>query len=96
MRSWSPLYDGDSIIHYGGAITLPRSAHRELPRTATSLWGAFAALAGRVIRWLERGAERARYRELERYLSESTDCFDLERRIRQVERSRAGVFDSYS
>jgi len=44
---------------------------------------------------LERSAERARYRQLEGYLAESSDVFDLERRIRNLERSY-GAFDPYS
>lgn len=96
MRSWSPLYEGDGLIHYGGATPPSAPTHGETPRLAARPWAALAALGGRFARWLERSAERARYRELERFLSHSTDCFDLERRIRAVERNRAGVFDPYS
>jgi hypothetical protein len=37
--------------------------------------------------WLETRIHFARMREIERYLSQSTDLVDLERRIAQIERS---------
>jgi len=36
---------------------------------------------------LERGAQRLREREIERYLSDSTDAADLENRLRRLERA---------
>ena len=95
MKAWSPIYEGDSIIHYRGALTLPEAAPT-IPETGGR--SAFAAIGDAVrglFRWLERSAERARYRQLEGYLAESSDVFDLERRIRNLERSYS-AFDPYS
>jgi hypothetical protein len=95
MRASIPLYDGDSIIHYSGAVALP-STVRSAPPRKQSLWGAVTSKVSGFFLWLERSAERARYRELERFLGEATDVCDLERRIRDVEQSRGGLFDPYS
>lgn len=94
MRAWSPIYEGDSIIHCGAQAALPEITQ---PAPAgPSLWARVGCVAAGFFRWLEKGAERARYRELESYLAESSDVFDLERRIRNVERSHGGMFDPYS
>lgn len=95
MRASIPLYDGDSIIHYSGASALPPATRGEAP-PKQGAWGAVKSAIGGFFLWLERSAERARYSELERYLGEATDVCDLERRIRDVERSRGGLFDPYS
>lgn len=36
---------------------------------------------------LERGAQRMREREIERYLADATDAADLENRLRRLERA---------
>ena len=36
---------------------------------------------------LERGAQRVREREIERYLSDATDAADLENRLQRLERA---------
>lgn len=95
MRASIPLYDGDSIIHYSGAVALPATV-RSAPPQKRGAWGAVKSAISGFFLWLERSAERARYSELERYLGEATDVCDLERRIRDVEQSRGGLFDPYS
>ena len=95
MRASIPLYDGDSIIHYSGAAGLP-PAKRSAPTRRQGAWAAVQSAISGFFLWLERSAERARYSELERYLGEATDVCDLERRIRDVEQSRSGLFDPYS
>ena len=95
MRVWSPIYEGDSIIHYPGVLALPKATHRAPERVERSPFTVIGDAIRGLFRWLERSAERARYRELESYLAESSDVFDLERRIRNVERSH-GAFDPYS
>lgn len=94
MRAWSPIYEGDGIIHCGASVALPKGAQ---PAPAVpSLWEAAGRAIAGLFCWLEKGAERARYRQLENYLAESGDVFELERRIRNVERSCGGMFDPYS
>lgn len=96
MRSDFPLYEGDSIIHGAGALALPKA---DFPAPA-KVWKSPLAIIGSAIRalfdWIETGAQRARYRQLEGYLAESGDVFELERRIRNVERSYGAGFDPYS
>lgn len=48
-------------------------------------------LLTRLFDWFDARVRRARYRDLERYLSESTDVADLERRLRQIGHERANV-----
>lgn len=95
MKAWSPIYEGDSIIHYGGALALPKTVPTIPEPAARSAFAVIGDALRGLYRWVENGAERARYRQLERYLAESSDVFDLERRIRNVERSH-GAFDPYS
>jgi len=56
---------------------------------------ALASLLARFVDWVMESAERARRRELERYLGQSVDLCDLERRLRELERSRGPVFGSH-
>ncbi|TAK52797.1 MAG: DUF3563 domain-containing protein [Betaproteobacteria bacterium] len=93
MRAVLPLYEGDSIVHYGAGV-----ARSEVPTPAAkpSLWAAAGRIVGGLFRWLERGVERARYRELERYLAESGDVFELERRIRKVELRYGASIDPFA
>lgn len=95
MRAWSPIYEGDSIIHHGGALSLPNAEHKASEPAARSPFALIGDLFRGLLRWLEQGAERARYRELENYLAGSGDVFELERRIRKVERGYGANFDSY-
>jgi hypothetical protein len=47
---------------------------------------ALRALFPKLASWFEAGVERARRREIEAYLSRSTDIADLERRILRLQR----------
>ena len=96
MRATLPLYEGDSLIHYGAARTDVSAPSSGMPigHPAFDRSAARGPLA-RLIDWLIRGIERAHYRELERYLADSTDLCDLERRIRDFERRRQSIFDPY-
>lgn len=53
-----------------------------------------AALSS-LVEWVMAGAERARQRELERYLGKSVDLYDLERRLRELERGKGPIFGSF-
>lgn len=96
MRVWSPIYEGDSIIHYGATVALPEAIYIDPAPAKPSFLAAVGAGVDRFFRWLEKGAERARYRQLENYLADSGDIFELERRIRRVERGYGATFDPYS
>jgi hypothetical protein len=55
----------------------------------------FLAAFARFVDWLMDSAERARCRELERHLGKSVDLYDLERRLRELERDRHPIFGTY-
>jgi hypothetical protein len=94
VKAWTPIYEGDSIVHYRASVARPESS---TPATARrSPWAALRSAVGGVFDWLEASAERARYRELEQYLADSGDVFELERRIRNVERGYGSSFDPYA
>jgi len=96
MRAISTIYEGDSIIHHGGSATQPKATQPAPGVRVRSPLGfvgnAFRALFG----WIEAAAERARYRELERYLADSGDVFELERRMRKVELRYGATIDPYA
>lgn len=92
MRAVLPLYEGDSIVHYGAGVA---RSEVSTPAAKPSLWAGVGRIVAGFFRWLERGVERARYRELERYLAESGDVFELERRIRKVELRYGERFDPF-
>ena len=99
MRLQSPLYEGDSIIrsvemrsHADSEAGIVQSGN-ELPHSAASGWPA-AKLGNWLLQLIvaadDRLAaffERSRQRRLERYLGASQNEADLERRLREVERS---------
>lgn len=90
MRTGFRLYEGSSIIRWDGLpVTLERvpAAPRRFRRSLLAAAG--DALLG-LFRRLEESAYRMRYRELERYLADSCDVADLERRMRDIER-RSGA-----
>jgi len=93
VRAVLPLYEGDSIVHYGTGVA---RSEVSAPLAAPTLWARFGRIVAGFFRWLERGVERARYRELERYLAESGDVFELERRIRKVELRYGASFDPFA
>jgi hypothetical protein len=96
MRAWSRIYEGDSIIHCGASLALPKVPHTEPAPAEPSLWIAASRAVAGFFSWLERGAERARYRQLENYLADSGDVFELERRMRKVELRYGATIDPYS
>lgn len=53
------------------------------------------AVLSRFADWVMTSAERARQRELERYLGKSVDLCDLERRLQELERSRHPNFGRF-
>ncbi|MCS6944616.1 MAG: DUF3563 family protein [Sutterellaceae bacterium] len=82
------LYEGDGLIHAApktqrAADSLSPAQRKELAeRRADALRRMFPKLAS----WMKDRWLMARMTAVERYLSEATDVFDLERRIREVER----------
>lgn len=96
VRAVLPLYEGDSIVHYGPRVAVPKVSTPETAPGKPSLWAAAVGAVGAVFRWLEKGTERARYRQLENYLAGSGDVFELERRMRHMERGYDTKFDPYS
>ena len=65
------------------APTAPAIAGREVSqRRAEAMRGFFPKVSA----WMARRSHLAEMRSVDRYLSQSTDLFDLERRIREVER----------
>jgi hypothetical protein len=63
------------------ALTSPPVSRRTSERRAEAMRGFFPKLSG----WLAHHSYLAEMRAVDRYLSESTDIFDLERRIRRLE-----------
>ena len=45
-----------------------------------------------VFRWLEASAYRTNYRQVEEYLADSGDVFELERRMRSIDRGHSKGF----
>lgn len=101
MAAWTLKFDGAGLLGFlhlrrpasVGAVP-PRDAAmapREVrERRAAAMRGMFPKLSA----WMAKQSHLARMGEVERYLSQATDLFDLERRIREVERrgSAPGLF----
>ncbi len=95
MRTAFPLYERESSTRLGGVLAM---SGRVLTAPAQFGRSPFAVIGDAVrdlLRTLEASAHRMGYRELEGYLADSGDVFELERRIRNVERRRGAGFDSY-
>ena len=92
MRIAYPLYEGDGYLHYRDAkAPKTRSSEgaelRAIEERARALRReAIAGLLSRFGDWLENKLQSGRRRDVEAYLSRSTDHADLERRLRDVER----------
>lgn len=69
------------------AATSPTDARRFNARRAEAMRGFFPKLSA----WLAHQSYLYEMREVERYLSQASDIFDLERRIRHIERG-GGAF----
>ena len=92
MSAWTLKFDSAGLLgffHWRKPADPPRPANvrpavsREVSeRRAEAMRGFFPKLAS----WYEKRMYLAEMREVDRYLSQSTDLVDLERRIRDVER----------
>lgn len=69
------------------AATIQTDARRVSARRAEAMRGFFPKLSA----WLAHQSYLYEMREVERYLSQASDIFELERRIRHIERS-GGAF----
>lgn len=89
MKSEYPLYEGDGIIHLQAeSSAVPDSGMSlfEIEKAARDYrTRTIAALVSRFLDWIDAGIQRAKYRDLESYLAESTDLADLEHRMRRME-----------
>ena len=84
MSFTAALYEGDSTIHGGSRYA--ELAAAEIKGWTTlfeRIWDGLKSVA----LWIDEKSRQAQYRRVERYLAQSTDLADLERRIRQLERS---------
>ena len=84
-----------SLLESAGkaAFAGPYADLREVERRARQARAeTVGALFARLFNWLDACIQRAKYRELERYLGESTDLADLERRIRRIEGEHRNLF----
>ena len=95
MRTDLPLYEGDGFIHRGGLLALSKPVLTAPARFRRSPLAVIGDAVRELFRRLESHAYRMRYRELESYLADSGDVFELERRIRNLERRQGAGFDSY-
>ncbi|MBI4292574.1 MAG: DUF3563 family protein [Betaproteobacteria bacterium] len=86
MSYTGTLYEGDSLIH-----KMPmRSESSDADAGAENPWklaSPIVAAFQSFFDWIDRSARDARYRQIEGYLSQSTDLADLERRQRNLERN---------
>lgn len=86
MRTEFRLYEGSSTIRFDGLpVMFERvlAARRRFRRSPLAMIG---NAVRDLFRRLETSAHRMRYRELERYLADSNDVVELERRMRNIER----------
>ena len=101
MTTKLPMYEGDGYFHAGSkvepvpaATTTPAEVApvpeiKELEAAARRLRNeAVAAMIAKAIAWFKRLPGRAQTRSDEQFLGDSVDHADLERRMRQLERSR--------
>lgn len=70
-----------------GAVVTPPTSRQVSERRAQAMRGFFPKLSA----WLAHHSYLADMREVDRYLSQADNIFDLEQRIRRIER-QAGVF----
>ena len=98
MKYSLPMYEGDGFLRnpvtpagslledagkaaFGGPFADFAEIERHARRNrAVVLGGLFA----RLFDWIEKSVQRAKYREVEKYLGASTDLADLERRLRRI------------
>jgi hypothetical protein len=93
MSAWTLKFDSGSLFDFlhlrrpGATRVAAAGARPAVPREvserrAEAMRGFFPKLAS----WYEQRMYLAEMREADRYLSQSTDLIDLERRIREIER----------
>jgi len=93
MSSWTLKFDGASLFDFlhlrrpaatreRPASARPAASREVSTRRAEAMRGFFPKLAS----WYERRMYLAEMAEVDRYLSQSSDLVDLERRIRDLER----------
>jgi hypothetical protein len=99
MNARVPIYEGDALAREAlakAAQPAPAPARldpigadlAEIERRARELRAeVIADLFARLFRAIERALWRAQQRDVEHYLSQATDAADLERRMRELERS---------
>ena len=89
MKREYPLCEGDGLIRsQAESSALPDSEMSlfEIEKAARDYRSrTIAALIYRFLDWIDAGIQRAKYRDLESYLAESTDLADLEHRMRRME-----------
>ena len=99
MYAWNriPMYEGDSVIRSGPVPASPGTTLRRSPEGAISRseieqrarklrWETLADLLGNIVERVRRGAQSARSRELDSYLSRATSLADVERLLKEAER----------
>jgi hypothetical protein len=88
MRTTPPLYEGDGYVHPAPVVTEPVDVW-EIEQRAKAMR---RAVIGEALRrfgdWIGKKLRSAARRDLENYLSQSTDHADLERRLREFELRR--------
>ena len=93
MRTEFPLYEGCSTIRLDGLPAVSERVPAAPRRIRRSPLAKIGNAVRDLFRRLETSAHRMRYRELERYLADSGDVVELERRISNIERRHgAGIY----
>jgi hypothetical protein len=103
-----PIYEGDGLLRRAPAASADRigdpseslEASREqimeVERMARRMRAdVIAGLFARAFAWFDGAFWRAQQRDVEHYLAQASDAADLERRMRSLERVRAGALGSY-
>lgn len=93
-----PLYEGDGYLRLPEKSIVPASSGatpasaeqidcRTVEKQARTLRAVVIGSAiERVFNWLDQKYQRARWRDVDAFLAQSTDHADLERRLKQLER----------
>jgi len=84
MSFTAALYEGDSAIHKSSHYAeLAAAEVKGWTTLFERIWNGLKSFA----LWIDEKSRQAQYRRVERYLAQSNDLAELERRIRQLERS---------
>jgi len=99
-----PLYEGDGYLRLPKKLIAPASSggtppsaevidRRTVEKQARTLRAVVIGNAiERVFNWLDQKYQRARWRDVDAFLAQSTDHADLERRLKQLERGNRCEF----